>query len=134
MADKKIFSRVKMLTTTTGTGSVSLSGVALASYFNFSEVGAANNDQIYYVIDASYGNLTSGDFEIGIGTLTSISGATATLSRDNVISSSNSNNLVDFSAGTKSVSSVLPGEATVITNLATDNAETIAIDRVMGMS
>jgi hypothetical protein len=134
MADKKIFSRVKMLTTTTGTGSVSISGVALASYFNFSEVGAANNDQIYYVIDASYDDLTSGDFEIGIGTLTSISGATATLSRDTVLSSSNSNNLVDFSAGTKSVSSVLPGEATVITNLATDNAETIAIEHTMAVN
>ena len=134
MADKKIFSRVKMLTTTTGTGSVSLSGVALASYFNFSEVGAANNDKIYYVIDASYDNLASGDFEIGVGTLTSISGATATLSRDTVISSSNSNNLVNFTAGTKSVSSVLPGEATVITNLAIDNAEAIAIEHTMALN
>ena len=134
MADKKIFSRVKMLTTTTGTGSVSLSGVALASYFNFSEVGAANNDKIYYVIDASYDNLASGDFEIGVGTLTSISGATATLSRDTVISSSNSNNLVNFTTGTKSVSSVLPGEATVITNLAIDNAEAIAIEHTMALN
>lgn len=134
MADKKIFSRVKMLTTTTGTGSVSLNGVALATYFNFSEVGAVNNDKIYYVIDASYDNLNSGDFEIGVGTLTSISGATATLSRDTVISSSNSNNLVNFTAGTKSVSSVLPGEATVITNLAIDNAEAIAIEHTMALN
>ena len=134
MADKKIFSRVKMLTTTTGTGSVSLNGVALATYFNFSEVGAANNDKIYYVIDASYDNLNSGDFEIGVGTLTSISGATATLSRDTVISSSNSNNLVNFTAGTKSVSSVLPGEATVITNLSIDNAEAIAIEHTMAIN
>ena len=134
MADKKIFSRVKMLTTTTGTGAVSISGVALASYFSFSEVGAANNDQIYYVIDASYGDATSANFEIGVGTLTSISGATATLSRDTVISSSNSNNLVDFPAGTKSVSSVLPGEATVTTNLAIDNAETIAIEQTMALN
>ena len=133
MADKKIFSRVKMLTTTTGTGSVSLNGVALATYFNFSEVGAANNDKIYYVIDASYDNLNSGDFEIGVGTLTSISGATATLSRDTVIAS-NSNNLVNFTAGTKSVSSVLPGEATVITNLAIDNAEAIAIEHTMALN
>jgi hypothetical protein len=133
MADKKIFSRVKMLTTTTGTGAISISGVAKNSYFNFSEVGAVNGDSIYYAIDASEGLVGSTQFEVGIGTLSAISGATATLSRDSVISSSNSNNLVDFAAGTKSVASVLPGEATVVTNLAIDNAEAIAIEYVMAV-
>jgi hypothetical protein len=57
-------------------------------------VGNANTT--YYVI----ANQSASEWEVGIGTYTS---SGTTLSRDTVLSSSNSGSLVDFSAGTKDV-------------------------------
>ena len=48
--------------------------------------------------------------EVGIGTVTDA--ATDTVSRDTIISSSNSDALVDFSAGTKTVFCTLPASRT----------------------
>ena len=85
--------RVKETTTTTGTGTVTLLG-ASTGYQSFSAIG--NSNTTYYTIAATTGT----EWEVGIGTYTS---SGTTLSRDTVLSSSNSGSLVSFSAGTKDV-------------------------------
>jgi hypothetical protein len=91
--------RVMETTTTTGTGSLSLAG-AYTGYQAFDDV-CANGDTVYYCIEAldSNGN-PSGDWEVGLGTFND----TDTLARTSVHASSNSNNAVNFAAGTKRVS------------------------------
>lgn len=86
--------RVKETTTTTGTGSVTLDG-AVAGFKAFSDV-CANNDTVWYCIAAQ----TPGEWEVGLGTYVS---ATPALARTTVLSSSNSDAAVNFSAGTKDV-------------------------------
>jgi len=95
--------RVQDTTTTTGTGSVTLTGTPPAGYQSF---GAAigNGNTTYYVINGG------SQWEVGIGTY--ISASTA-LSRDTVLSSSNSGSLVNFSAGTKTVFVTYPAEKSV---------------------
>ena len=96
--------RVKSNTTTTGTGTIVLGGAALG-YQSFSVIG--NGNSTYYTIADS----TSGDWEVGIGTY--ISGNTS-MTRDTVLSSSNSSSLVNFAAGTKDVFVTQPAEVTAI--------------------
>jgi hypothetical protein len=83
--------RVLETTTSTGSGTITLAG-AEPGYQSFAVVGNAN--QTYYTI--------AGDtqWEVGIGTYTS---SGTTLSRDTVLSSSDSGNKVTFSAGQKKV-------------------------------
>ena len=96
--------RVKSNTTTTGTGTIVLGGAALG-YQSFAVIGDANST--YYTIADS----TAGDWEVGIGTY--YSGNTS-LTRDTVLSSSNSSALVNFAAGTKDVFVTQPAEVTAI--------------------
>jgi len=96
--------RVQETSTTTGTGTFTLAG-ATAGFSSFSVIGNANTT--YYTITAN------ADWEVGIGTYTS---SGTTLSRDTVLASSNSNNLVDFPAGTKNVFVVYPAGRAVIVN------------------
>lgn len=92
--------RVKVTSTTTGTGTFTL-GAAVTGFQDFSVIGNAN--QTYYCI-------TNGTaWELGIGTYTS---SGTTLSRDTVFESSNSNNKVDWAAGTKDVFCTYPADAT----------------------
>lgn len=84
--------RVRDTTTTTGTGTITLSGTSPTGYQTFSAVG--NGNTTYYTINAG------AQWEVGIGTY---SGAGPSLSRDTVLASSNSGSLVDFAAGTKDV-------------------------------
>ena len=94
--------RVKETSTTTGTGTLNLAG-AETGYESFvSGIGTTNTT--YYAIELNSAN----EFEVGIGTVTDAS--PDTLSRDTVISSSNSDNKVDFSAGTKNVFCTLPAK------------------------
>ena len=86
--------RVKETTTSTGTGAISLAG-AEPNFRTFSSVLSDADTTYYAIIDDS--NLA---FEVGLGTYAS-SGNTIT--RTTVLSSSNSNNAVNFSAGTKDV-------------------------------
>jgi hypothetical protein len=96
--------RVRETTTTTGTGAVTLGG-AYTSFQTFSAaIGNANTT--YYTI----ANVVSGEWEVGIGTYT-LSGNT--LSRDTVLSSSNSGSLVNFTTGTKDVFVTQPSERAV---------------------
>ena len=109
--------RVKETTTTTGTGTVTLLGAA-TGFQSFSAIG--NGNDTYYCIAGQ----TSSEWEVGIGTYTS---AGTTLSRTTVLESSNSGNLVTFSAGTKDVFVVYPAERAVFgTEGYTMNANTIA--------
>ena len=88
-----ISDRVRETTSTAGTGTVTLDG-AVTGYQSFSAIG--NGNTTYYCI-AGQGTT---EWEVGIGTYTS---AGTTLSRDTVLSSSNSGSKVVFSAGTKDV-------------------------------
>jgi hypothetical protein len=97
--------RVKETTTTTGTGTLTLDGAA-TGFETFS--GALGNTSTTYYAIASQ---NSGDFEVGIGTV-----GAGTLSRDTVISSSNSDALVNFAAGTKDVFVTLPASKTILLN------------------
>ena len=98
--------RVRETTTVTGTGTATLLG-AVSGYQSFSAVGNANTT--YYVI----ANQSATEWEVGIGTYTS---SGTTLSRDTVLSSSNSGSLVNFSAGTKDVFCDYPASKAVFEN------------------
>ena len=102
--------RVKETTTTTGTGTVTLLG-ASTGFQSFAVVGDANTT--FYAIAGQTGN----EWEVGVGTYT-LSGTT--LARTTVLSSSNSNSAVNFSAGTKDVFVTYPaGFAVASTNVGT---------------
>jgi hypothetical protein len=84
--------RVQETSTTTGTGTITLAG-AVSGYQSFSAIGDGNSTY-YGIVNAN------GEWENGVGTYTT---SGTTLSRSTVLSSSNSGNLVNFSAGTKNV-------------------------------
>jgi len=92
--------RVKETSTTTGTGTFSLAGAATGFETFVSGVGTGNTTYYSIVLDGT------NEFEVGVGTVTDAS--PDTLSRDTVISSSNSDNKVDFSSGSKTVFCTLP--------------------------
>jgi hypothetical protein len=86
--------RVQETSSTTGTGAISLGG-AVTGYQTFSSaIGDGNTT--YYVISLDGGS----EWEVGLGTYTSSGN---TLSRDTILSSSNSDAVVNFSSGDKSV-------------------------------
>lgn len=92
--------RIRETTATTGTGAIALAGAstgaqAFASTF-------ATGELVEYVIDDG-----SGNWEVGLGVFT----APSTISRDDVIASSNAGARVSFAAGTKSVLCGLPADA-----------------------
>jgi hypothetical protein len=93
--------RVQETSTTTGTGTFTLAG-AVSGFQSFSAIG--NGNTTYY-------SITDGtNWEVGIGTYTS---SGTTLSRDTVLESSNSDNLVDFGAGSKFVFCTYPADKSV---------------------
>ena len=106
--------RVKETSTTTGTGTLNLSGAV--SGFQTFVAGVGDGNTTYYAIV----NRDADEWEVGLGTVTDSS--TDTLSRS-AITSSNSDSAVDFSAGTKDVFVTLP--ASKVANLDTNNNLTI---------
>jgi hypothetical protein len=94
--------RVKETSTSTGTGTINLAGAETGFETFVSGVGTTNNT--FYCISHDGTN----EFEVGIGTVTDAT--PDTLSRDTIISSSNSDNLVDFTAGTKTVFCTYPAK------------------------
>ena len=96
--------RVKETSTTTGTGTFDLAGAETG--FESFVSGVGNGNSTYYAIS----NDGTAEFEVGIGTVTDAT--PDTLSRTTIISSSNSDALVDFSAGTKTVFCTLPASRT----------------------
>ena len=103
--------RVKETTTTTGTGAFTLGG-AVQGFETFG-TGIGNSNTTYYAIF----NPGTSEFEVGLGTL---DGSSANIARTTVISSSNSDNAVDFSAGTKDIFCTLPASKAVVKD-ASDN-------------
>lgn len=112
--------RVQESTTTTGTGTVVLSG-AVIGFQSFAVIG--NTNQTYYTIADQSGS----NWEVGVGTY--YLGNTS-LARTTVLASSNANAAVDFTSGPKSVFVTYPAEkaiysdpsnVTTITNFASAN-------------
>ena len=91
--------RVKVTSTTTGTGVFAL-GSATAGFETFAS-GIGGSNTTYYAI----AHQSSAEFEVGFGTLDSDGDA---LTRTYIINSSNSDAAVDFSAGTKDVFCTMP--------------------------
>ena len=89
--------RVKETSTTTGLGTFTLDG-AVTGFETFSSA-IGNTSLTYYTIHTQ----NAAQFEVGIGTV-----GAGTLARTSVISSSNSDAAVDFSAGTKDVFCTMP--------------------------
>ena len=96
--------RVKEISTTIGTGTLTLGGNQTGFETFLAGIGASNTT--YYAIY----NQDTNEWEVGLGTLNA--GAT-TLARTTVITSSNSDNLVDFTSGTKDVFCTLPASKAV---------------------
>ena len=112
--------RVKVNTTTTGTGTIVLGATAPTGYQSFAVIG--NNNTTYYTIAGQ----TTNEWEVGIGTYYL---ANSSLSRTTILASSNANAAVTFSAGTKDVFVTYPAEKAVYldsSNVAT--VPTLAID------
>ena len=95
--------RVQEITTTVGTGTLTLGGAVLG-FQSFATIGDGNTT--YYAIS----DPVTGDWEVGIGTYTS---SGTTLSRDTVFSSSTGASPVSFVAGTKNVFCTYPSERAV---------------------
>lgn len=89
---RKFKARVKDTTTTTGTGDITLSGTAPTGFENF-------NTAVGTSVRFNYAIELDAEWEEGEGYLS----ASTTLVRETVYESSNSDALVNFSAGTKNV-------------------------------
>jgi hypothetical protein len=86
--------RVKDSTTTTGTGTITVSGTAPTAYVAFGSAYPVGDRVPYAIVHTSLN-----EWETGLGTLVTAT----TISRDQVWASSNANALVNFSAGAKDV-------------------------------
>lgn len=95
----RLANRVKESSTTTGSGTITLGG-ATGAYQTFSNA-LSNGDTTYYTV------VNGDNWEVGIGTYSS-----NTLTRDAVLSSSNSNNKINLN-GSSSVFIAYPSEKSV---------------------
>jgi len=106
-----LLDRVKQTTTTIGTGTITLNGLAVG-FQPFSVLG--DGATTYYTIQGD------ADWEVGIGIYSS-----NTLTRDTVLSSSNGGALVNFTKGTKNVFVTLPAEKTITSIASADSSVTV---------
>ena len=118
--------RVKETSTTTGTGNFTLAG-ASQGFESFASGIGVGNTTYYTIVQAG-----SNNFEVGEGTLS----ATSTLQRTTIISSSNSDNAVSFSAGDKDVFCTIPAKKTIspvmeATKYVVTHASTISEDQTL---
>lgn len=97
-----VHDRIKEDSTSTGTGDFTLGG-SLSGFKAFSDVFSVG-DQTFYAIESD-----AGEFEVGRGTYS----GTNTLSRNEVFSSSNTDQLVNFIAGPKVVFVTYPAKKSV---------------------
>lgn len=89
--------RVRENSTTTGTGDFTLAG-AVSGFKSFASRLSVNDTTWYCIVGGT-------EWEVGLGTYIALN----TLTRTTVYRSSNSDNAVNFSAGTKDVFITLPG-------------------------
>ena len=120
--------RVKETTTSTGTGTINLAGAA--DTFETFVAGIGTTNTCFYCIS----HQTANEFEVGIGTVTDAS--PDTLSRDTIISSSNSDSGVNLSAGTKDVfctypASRAPSASMLATTYVTTHNSTLSDDQTI---
>ena len=101
MSIKYFANRVKETTSTTGNGSMILNG-AVSTYDKVIDYIGTNNSFTYELLNS--GNPF--EWENGVGHITYSSGIT-TFVRDRVIRSSNGDSLVNFSAGTKTLTTAI---------------------------
>jgi len=104
--------RVKETSTSTGTGTINLAG-AVSGFEGF-VAGIGSTNTTYYAIAHQSAN----EWEVGIGTITDAT--PDTLARSTILSSSNSDSAVDFTAGTKDVFCTYPAGKAVFKD-ASDN-------------
>lgn len=97
MADKLYRDRVKQESTITGTGDYLL-GNSVGGFQDFGDAYNNNEEFYYFVTDGT-------DFEVGAGTYSS---GGDSISRDTILASSNSDNAVSWSAGTKTLGTNIP--------------------------
>jgi hypothetical protein len=95
--------RVRENSTTTGTGTLTLTG-AVSGFQTFSSAIGNTNTTWYAIVNNT-------EWEVGIGTV-----GAGTLTRDVILESSNSNNVVNLSAGTKDVFCTYPADQSVYFN------------------
>lgn len=89
----RLADRVKDTTTSTGTTAITISGTAPTGYQTFATAYGSGSTLVPYCI------VGGSEWEVGYGTFN----GTTNLTREIIHSSSNSNSLVNFSAGTKDV-------------------------------
>ena len=119
--------RVKETTTTTGTGAITFAG-AVDGFETFG-AGIGNSNETFYCI----AHRSLSEFEVGRGTL---NGSSSTLTRNTILSSSNSDSAVDFSAGTKNVfctypASRAPSASMVASTYAFNHSSTLSDDQTI---
>jgi hypothetical protein len=107
--------RVREISTTTGDGTVTLSGAYPGGYRTFASC-VPNSSTTYYCIHNTTNGVTD-EWEVGLGTYSS-----NTLTRDTILSSSNAGSAVNFSAGDKEVFITYPAEKAIFEQA---NGETI---------
>ena len=120
--------RVKETTNSTGTGTINLAGAA--DTFETFVAGIGTTNKCFYCIS----HQTANEFEVGTGTVTDAS--PDTLSRDTIISSSNSDSAVNLSAGTKDVfctypASRAPSASMLATTYVTTHNSTLSDDQTI---
>lgn len=93
------YDRVKELSTSTGTGDFTLTGAASQHRTFTSVFTAGTGPTVASVFQYTIAAQSGGEWEVGWGYMTS----STNLVRYQVLASSNSNNAVSFSAGTKDV-------------------------------
>jgi hypothetical protein len=115
--------RVKVVSTTTGTGTFTL-GAAPSGFQNFSVIGDGNTTY-YAIVDSA-----AGAWEVGIGTYTS---SGTTLSRTTILESSTGGTAVNFAAGDKDVFVTYPAERAVYQDESTGTAFSPAFNASNGI-
>lgn len=101
-----IADHVSELSTTTGTSAFSLSGISDLASVRFSSKCSVGDTCFYGAMAVDGAGSPTGEWEIGIGTYS----ATNTLTRTQIMSSSNGDSAVSFSVGTKQVFITMPAE------------------------
>ena len=98
--------RVKTTSTATGNSQTTFAiSATAATGFDTFAAGIGTSNTTYYCIF----NQGTTEWEVGLGTLST----TTNLQRTTIISSSNSDNVVDFAAGTKDVFCTLPASKAI---------------------